>query len=225
MPIDACTNHPSIASHLPARCLASTCSPPQESHLPGGDLFASRPNLRRLPIFAARRGPAEASHPDASARVLGCQAPYQFSGLKWILSQDATNVAPGLTTNGAKGREPNVAPGPGLATYPRDPSTFSEGTWALQAYMNSLQSPSEKVLGSLGVYSSFWGLKCILRARSNHRPTVDTVDGILAVILDRPARASASGRSVRWDMLQRKGPAKSSEQGGGQVSEKMEKNL
>ena len=29
--------------------------------------------------------------------------------------------------------------------------TFSEGTWALQAYINSLQSPSEKVLGSLGM--------------------------------------------------------------------------
>ena len=35
-------------------------------------------------------------------------------------------------------------------TIPRDPHTFSEGTWALQAYINSLQSPSEKVLGSLG---------------------------------------------------------------------------
>ena len=36
---------------------------------------------------------------------------------------------------------------------PRDPHTFSEGTWALQAYINSLQSPSEKVLGSLGTGS------------------------------------------------------------------------
>ena len=36
--------------------------------------------------------------------------------------------------------------------YPyRDPHTFSESTWALQAYIiNSLQSPSQKVLGSLG---------------------------------------------------------------------------
>ena len=35
-------------------------------------------------------------------------------------------------------------------TIPRDPHTFSGGTWALQAYINSLQSPSEQVLGSLG---------------------------------------------------------------------------
>ena len=39
--------------------------------------------------------------------------------------------------------------------FPRDPSTFSEGTWALQAYMNSLQSPSEKVLGYVGLLDPF----------------------------------------------------------------------
>ena len=31
-----------------------------------------------------------------------------------------------------------------------DPHTFSEGMWALQAYINSLQSPSQKVGGSIG---------------------------------------------------------------------------
>ena len=31
-----------------------------------------------------------------------------------------------------------------------DPHTFSEGSWASQAYINRLQSPSEKVCGSIG---------------------------------------------------------------------------
>ena len=34
--------------------------------------------------------------------------------------------------------------------YPSDPTTFSEGTWTLQT---CLQSPSEKVLGSLGLHA------------------------------------------------------------------------
>ena len=33
---------------------------------------------------------------------------------------------------------------------PMDPHTFSEGMWALQAYINSLQSPSQKACGSIG---------------------------------------------------------------------------
>ena len=37
-----------------------------------------------------------------------------------------------------------------LCLIPRDPSTSSEGTWTLQTYISSLQSPSDKVLGSLG---------------------------------------------------------------------------
>ena len=32
-----------------------------------------------------------------------------------------------------------------------DPHTFSEGHWTLQAYINSLQSPSQKVCGSIGI--------------------------------------------------------------------------
>ena len=31
--------------------------------------------------------------------------------------------------------------------HPMDPHTFSEGNWTLQAYINSLQSPSRKVCG------------------------------------------------------------------------------
>ena len=34
-----------------------------------------------------------------------------------------------------------------------DPHTFSEGNWVPQAYINSLQSPSEKVCGSIGCVS------------------------------------------------------------------------
>ena len=35
---------------------------------------------------------------------------------------------------------------------PMDPHTFSEGNWVPQACINSLQSPSEKVCGSIGFY-------------------------------------------------------------------------
>ena len=35
---------------------------------------------------------------------------------------------------------------------PMDPHTFSEGNWTLQAYINSLQSPSQKVCGSIGYH-------------------------------------------------------------------------
>ena len=41
--------------------------------------------------------------------------------------------------------------------FPMDPDTFSEGMWALQAYINSLQSPSQKVCGSIGIEA--WGRK------------------------------------------------------------------
>ena len=44
---------------------------------------------------------------------------------------------------------------------PTDPHTFSEGIWALQAYINSLQSPSQRVCGSIG--------KMLLRGGSSYR--------------------------------------------------------
>ena len=36
------------------------------------------------------------------------------------------------------------------STFPMDPHTFSKGNWTLQAYINSLQSPSQKVCGPIG---------------------------------------------------------------------------
>ena len=41
-----------------------------------------------------------------------------------------------------------------------DPHTFSEGTWTLQAHINSLQIPSEEVLGSIGTNYELFGCLC-----------------------------------------------------------------
>ena len=47
--------------------------------------------------------------------------------------------------------------------YPLDPHTFSEGNWTLQAYINSLQSPPQKVCGSIGIVGSKYFQSYFLR--------------------------------------------------------------
>ena len=41
-------------------------------------------------------------------------------------------------------------------------ATFSEGNWTLQAYINSLQSPSQKVCGSIGTWKTAYILERVL---------------------------------------------------------------